>query len=265
MAAETPVTVRREDCVDYVTLNRPAVRNALDDTVIEALTQWAETAADDRDLRVAVLCGAGKAFCSGADLSWMSHTVDYDYERNLHDAWALSRLFTRLDTLPFPLVGRLHGAALAGGVGLAAVCDIAVATEDTVFGLTEVKLGVVPAVISPFVVAKIGTSAARQLFLTGERFSARRAYELGLVHIITPPDGLDDAVERVVRELRTGGPKAIAAAKTLIAAIANRRPGDVAELAVQTISDLWVTPESQEGMRAFLDKRPPRWAEDEGT
>lgn len=265
MAATPPLTVRRDDRVDYVTLNRPAVRNALDDTVIEALTQWAEAAADDKDLRMAVLGGAGKAFCSGADLSWMSHAVDYDYERNLHDAWAFSRLFTRLDTLPFPLVGRLHGAALAGGVGLAAVCDIAVATEDTVFGLTEVKLGVVPAVISPFVVAKIGASAARHLFLTGERFSARRAYQLGLVHVITPPDGLDGAVERVVGELRTAGPKAITATKTLIASIADRQPGEVAELVVQTISDLWVTPEAQEGMRAFLDKRPPGWLGDDGT
>ena len=261
MAAPPPLIVRREHGVDYLALNRPAVRNALDAGVIEALTLWAESAAEDRELRLAVLGGAGKSFCSGADLTWMSHAVDYGYERNLHEAWGLARLFSRLDTLPIPLVGRLHGAALAGGVGLAAVCDVAIATEDTVFGLTEVKLGVVPSVIAPFVVAKIGASAARQLFLTGERFSARRAHELGLVHVVTPPDGLDTAVDRVVAELRSAGPRAIAAAKQLIAAVEGRAPADVAKYTVQTIADLWVTPEAQEGMRAFLDKRRPRWTE----
>jgi len=263
MTPATSVIVRREACVDYVTLNRPSVRNALDDSVITALTEWADRAARDPDLRLAVLSGEGKTFCSGADLAWMAHAVDYDYEQNLHEAWALSRLFARLDTLPFPLVGRLHGAALAAGVGLAAVCDIAIATEDTVFGLTEVKLGVVPAVISPYVVAKIGASAARHLFLTGERFSARRAYQLGLVHRVTQPEALDTSVEQVVGQLRSAGPKAIAAAKTLIAAVNDRPPAEVAELTVETISDLWVTDEAQDGMRAFLDKRPPGWLEDD--
>lgn len=146
-----------------------------------------------------------------------------------------------------------------------AVCDIAVATADTVFGFTEVKLGIVPAVISPYVVAKMGTSAARHLFLTGERFSAQRAYELGLVHVIAPPDGLDAAVVRIVHELRTAGAQAISAAKTLIAAVAHRHPSAVTELTVDTIADLRVTAEAQEGMRAFLDKRPARWVEDGGS
>ena len=155
------INVRHEAGIDYVTLNRPNIRNAVNDAVIEELTHWADAAATDRRLRLAVLGGAGKTFCAGADLGWMSRTIDYEYEANLHDAWALARLFARLDTLPVPLVGRVHGAALGGGVGLVAVCDIAVATEDTVFGFTEVKLGIVPAVISPYAVAKIGASAAR--------------------------------------------------------------------------------------------------------
>ena len=253
------IDVRHEDSIDYVTLNRPEIRNAIDDTVIEELTRWADAATENRQLRMAVLSGAGKTFCAGADLGWMSRTVDYEHEENIHDAWALARLFARLDTLPIPLVGRVHGAALGGGLGLVAVCDIAVATEDTVFGFTEVKLGIVPAVISPYAVAKMGASAARQLFLTGERFSARRAYELGLIHAVTPPGGLDVAVARVVEELRTAGPQAIAAAKVLIASVVDRHPSAVTELTVDTIADLRVTPEAQEGMRAFLDKRPPRW------
>ena len=257
------IDVRREDGIDYVTLNRPEIRNAINDAVIEELTLWAEDATKDRRLRMAVLGGTGRTFCAGADLGWMAHTVDYDHEENIRDAWALARLFARLDALPVPLVGRVHGAALGGGVGLVAVCDIAVATEDTLFGFTEVKLGIVPAVISPYAVAKIGASAARQLFLTGERFSAHRAFELGLVHVITPPDGLDAGVTRVVAELRTAGPRAIAAAKALIASVVHRHPAAVTELTVDTIAEMRITTEAQEGMRAFLGKRPPRWVEDD--
>ena len=256
------IDVRRDDGIDYVTLHRPEIRNAINDGVIAELTRWADGATQDQRLRMAVLGGTGKTFCAGADLGWMARTVDYDHEENIHDAWALARLFARLDALPVPLVGRVHGAALGGGVGLVAVCDVVVATEDTVFGFTEVKLGIVPAVISPYAVARIGASAARHLFLTGERFSARRAYELGLVHVITPPDGLDAGVARVVAELRTAGARAIAAAKALIASVANRQPSTVTELTVDTVAEIRITPEAQEGMRAFLDKRPPRWVED---
>jgi len=263
MASYELIDVRREDCVDYVTLNRPEIRNAINDAVIEELTRWADSATKDPQLRMAVLSGAGKTFCAGADLGWMSRTVDYDHEENIHDAWALARLFARLDALPVPLVGRVHGGALGGGVGLVAVCDIAVATEDTVFGFTEVKLGIVPAVISPYAVAKMGPSAARHLFLTGERFSARHAYQLGLVHVITTPDSLDAGVTRVLHELRTAGPRAMATAKTLIASVVDRPPSAVTELTVDTIAELRVTPEAQEGMRAFLDKRPPRWVTDD--
>lgn len=263
MASYELIDVRREDCVDYVTLNRPDIRNAINDAVIAELTRWADGATNDPQLRMAVLSGAGKTFCAGADLGWMSRTIDYDHEENIHDAWALARLFAQLDALPVPLVGRVHGGALGGGVGLVAVCDIAVATEDTVFGFTEVKLGIVPAVISPYAVAKMGPSAARHLFLTGERFSARRAHQLGLVHVITTPDSLDAGVARVLHELRTAGPRAMATAKTLIASVVDRPPSAVTELTVDTIAELRVTPEAQEGMRAFLDKRPPRWVADD--
>lgn len=263
--SQNAIEVRRENGVDYVTLNRPEVRNAIDDQLIDELTRWADAAAHDRTLRMAVLGGTGRSFCAGADLAWRSRTVDFDYEENIRDAWTLARLFAKLDTLPVPLVGRVHGAALAGGVGLVAVCDIVVATEDAVFGFTDVKFGLVPAVISPYVVAKIGPSASRHLFLTGERFSASRAHTLGLVHVIAPPDGLDAAVARVAQELKTAGPRAMAATKVLIASVIDRPPASVTQLTVETIADLRISTEAKEGIRAFLEKRTPAWVEDDGS
>jgi methylglutaconyl-CoA hydratase len=210
---------------------------------------------------VAILSGAGKAFCAGADLNWMSRMIGYGREENVRDARAVADLFNALDRLPIPLIGRVHGAALGGGVGLAAICDIVVAADDTVFGFTEVKLGIVPAVISPFCLRKMGVSAARELFLTGARFSAARARELGLVHAVAPESEIDAAVDAYVRELITSAPGAITGAKRLIAAIAGRPPVEVADLTAETIARHRVAPEGQDGMRAFLEKRKPGWLE----
>ena len=163
---------RREGAVEHIVLNRPEVRNAFNGEVIAELSDWARSAKQDPTLRVGVLAGAGTMFCAGADVAWMSKSLQYTEEQNLVEATNMSRMFAALDTLPFPLIGRIHRAALGGGAGLAAVCDVAVADDQAVFGFTEVKLGIVPAVISPFVLAKIGRSAARDLFLTGARFSA---------------------------------------------------------------------------------------------
>src|SRR5204862_3854593 len=165
-----------------VTLNRPEVRNAFNEELIAEMTAWAESVTTAGPSRVAVLSGAGKVFSAGADLGWMSKMVAYTHEENVRDARLMARMFEALDRLPIPLVGRVHGAALGGGAGLAAVCDIVVAAEEASFAFTEVKLGILPAVISPFVLAKIGRSAARELFLTGARFGAARAKEIGLVH-----------------------------------------------------------------------------------
>ena len=169
-------------------------------------------------------------------------------------------MLERIDTLPMPVIGRVHGAALGGGVGLAAVCDIVVAAEDTIFGLTEVKLGILPAVISPYVLRKIGVSAARELFLSGARFGAVRARDLGLVHEVVPEAELDSAIERRITELLTSGPKAVAAAKALIRDVAGESPKDVIGLTTSRIAAQRVSPEGQEGMRAFLQKRKPDWA-----
>lgn len=241
-----------------VTLNRPDVRNAFDDELIAELTAWA-TSIETHSARVAVLAGAGRVFCAGADLAWMSKMVGYSHEENVRDARALAAMFDALNTLPVPLIGRVQGAALGGGAGLAAVCDIVVAADDAMFGFTEAKLGILPAVISPYTVAKIGQSAARELFLTASKFSAPRAREIGLVHAVVPAADLDTTIEAYVLELLTSGPRAIAAAKTLIGAVAGRLPAEVAGVTSDTIARHRVSPEGQEGMRAFLGKTKPSW------
>ena len=255
----THLLTRRDGAVEHLVLNRPDVRNAFNETVIAELTEWAQEAAADPALRVVVLSGAGKLFCAGADLAWMSKSVRYTEAENLRDAMAMSAMFAALDTLPVPLVGRIHGAALGGGCGLAAVCDIVVAEEQAVFGFTEVKLGILPAVISPFALAKIGRSAARELFLTGARFPAARAREIGLVHAVVPSEQLDAAVDGYVRELLSAGPQGIAAAKALIPEVWGRSVADAMPITARAIATRRVSPEGQEGMSAFLEKRKASW------
>jgi methylglutaconyl-CoA hydratase len=254
----------RDGPVEYLTLNRPEVRNAFNEHVIAELTEWAAAARESAlrgDLRVVVLAGAGKTFCAGADVTWMSKTVHYTESDNLRDAMAMSRMFAALDGLPVPLVGRIHGAALVGGAGLAAVCDIVVAEDQTLFGFTEVKLGILPAVISPFALAKIGRSAARELFLTGARFPAARAREIGLVHEVVPASELDAAVGKYVRELLAAGPEAIAAAKALIVQVWGQPLDAAMPVTAATIAARRVSKEGQEGLKAFLEKRAPSWSQ----
>jgi methylglutaconyl-CoA hydratase len=244
-----------------VTLDRPDVRNAFNEELIAELTEWAETVAPAAGARVAVLAGAGRMFCAGADVTWMSRMVGYSHDENVRDARTLGRMFAALNALPLPLVGRVQGAALGGGAGLAAVCDVVIAAEDAFFGFTEVKLGILPSVIAPYAVAKIGQSAARELFLTGARFSAERAKEIGLVHAIAPEADLDRVVGKYINDLLTSGPRAVATAKRLIATIAGRPPEDVLDQTVETIARQRVSPEGQEGLRAFLEKRKPSWTD----
>jgi len=245
--------------VARVTLNRPEVRNAFDEALIAELTAWAESVQPGGADRVAVLAGAGKMFCAGADLTWMSKMVAYTREENVRDARAMARMFEALDRLPIPLIGRVHGAALGGGVGLAAVCDIVVAAEDAAFGFTEVKLGILPAVISPYAIAKIGASAARELFLTGARFSAARAREIGLVHAVAEEADMDRVIAKYVNDLLTSAPEAAAAAKALIAYVSSSHGTAAIEYTIDAIADRRVSKEGQEGMGAFLARRPPSW------
>jgi len=254
-------TVRREDQpgVLHITLTRPEVRNAFDEEVIAALTAIVRDAAKDPTLRAIVLAGSGPSFCAGADLAWMMKAVAYSRQENLRDAEDLARMLELFDCLPVPVIARVHGAALGGGVGLAAVCDIVVAAEDTMFAFTEVKLGILPAVISPYAIAKIGRSAARELFLTGARFSAARAMEIGLVHAIGEEQELDRIVAKYVNDLVTSGPEAVAAAKRLIAGISGATHTAATEYTIDAIAERRVSKEGQEGMSAFLAKRPPSW------
>ena len=255
----TFLATRRAGAVEYLTLNRPEVRNAFNEDVIAELTAWAAQTHADRSVRVVVIAGSGPTFSAGADVQWMAKTVAYTHEENLRDAAAASRMFGALNTLPVPLIGRVHGAALGGGAGLAAVCDIVVAEESAVFGFTEVKLGILPAVISPFSLAKIGRSAARELFLTGARFQAARAREIGLVHAVVPAAQLDATVDAYVRELLTAAPEAVAAAKALIREVWARPLEEARPLTAAAIATRRVSAEGQEGLRAFLEKRKPSW------
>jgi methylglutaconyl-CoA hydratase len=260
--AFTHLLTRRDGPVEHLTLNRPEVRNAFNEAMIAELAEWAITRHAGLSVRAAVLRGAGPVFSAGGDLSWMASTMDYTREDNLRDAEALAQMYSRLDTLPFPLVGCVHGAALGGGTGLAAVCDIVIAARNATFGFTEVRLGLVPAVISPFVVAKIGPSAARELFLTGARFSADKAREIGLVHAVVEPDALEVEVRRTVDAILASGPEAVAAAKALIRRVAAGPSADTAAVAAETLADVRVSAEGQEGLRAFLEKRRAAWRKD---
>jgi methylglutaconyl-CoA hydratase len=211
------------------------------------------------DALAAILSGAGTVFCAGGDLAAMSATIAASRDENLEDAARMAAMFEALDHLPIPLIGRVHGAALGGGLGLASVCDIVVAADDALFGFTEVKLGIVPSVISPYVLAKIGRSAARELFLTGARFDAARAREIGLVHAVVPAERLDETVDRYVSEILSAGPEAVRQAKALIRRVAGRPAAEVSAFTAETLADRRVSREGQEGMRAFLERRTASW------
>ncbi len=258
----SPLRVERpRPGVARVVLDRPDLRNAFDDVLIARLTAAFETLAADDTVRVIVLAGEGRSFCAGADLSWMKRMVSYGPEENRRDAEALAEMFRRVDTCSRPVVARVQGAALGGGAGLVAVCDVAVAAEDALLGTTEVRLGLVPAVISPFVVRKIGESHARRWFLTGERFSAEEALRAGLVHAVVPEAALDAEVDRVVDALLLGGPEALAVSKDLARRMGRLPLAEALEEATGVISTRRASAEGQEGMRAFLERRSPAWAE----
>jgi len=240
--------MEREGSVLRVTLARPERRNAFDAELIRALT---EAFADVSDARVVVLAGDGESFCAGADIEWQRSAIDLSYEENVEDALRLHAMLEAIDSCPAPVVARIHGYCLGGGCGLAASVDVALAADDATFGFSEVKLGIVPAVISPFVLSRIGEGAARRYFLTGERFDAATALHIGLVHEVAAD--LDEAVERVAGELLSSGPEAIRAAKALIRA---RPSGDEA---AHIAAELRTSEEGQAGLRAFLEKRPAPW------
>lgn len=253
--------VERDGGVARVWLNRPEVRNAFDGETVAELRQVFDDLGADDAVRVVVLGGRGTVFSAGADLEWMRTVAGFGHDDNLREADGLASLFDAIHSSAKPFVARVHGAAMGGGAGLVAACDIAVAAEGTRFGFTEVRLGLIPAVISPYVVSRIGEAAARELFLTGERFEAARAREIGLVRAVVPESDLDAAVDGRVGELLRAGPVAIAEAKALLDAVSGRPVEAVRRDTVERIARIRASPEGQEGLRAFLEKRPPNWAE----
>lgn len=257
------LTITREGPLARLRLERPELHNAFDAALISALTSALGQLADDAQVRVVVLEGSGRSFSAGADLNWMRGMASADEATNREDALALARLMRALDELPKPTIARVHGAALGGGVGLVACCDIAIGVPEAKFGLTEARLGLLPAVISPYVIAAIGSRQARRWFATGEVFDAQAAQRMGLLHEVVPATELDDAVQRQVALLLKAGPVATAQAKTLVRSVQAHVDRDALDAATaDLIAALRVSPEGQEGLAAFLDKRPPAWAMD---
>ena len=248
-----------DGAVLHVRLNRPDVRNAFNGAVVRDLSAAFDAIDGDDEVRVVVLAGEGKSFCAGADLAWMTEQAGLPFDANETGAAAMATMFLRIAQCRKPVVARVHGHALGGGSGLTAAVDIAICTDDTVFGLTEVKLGIVPAVISPFVMQKIGAGRARALFLTGERFDGREAQRIGLVHKAVPGAALDGEVARVVAELLSAGPCAVASAKRLIESVGALSLDAAIPVTSRWIAELRSTPEAREGMAAFLEKRKPGW------
>jgi methylglutaconyl-CoA hydratase len=240
-----------------VTLNRPDVRNALDDKLIAGLTETFRSVGDD--VIAVVLKGEGKVFCAGGDIAWMQRSIDYTEAENLADARALGGLFLAIDDCPCPVIGQVHGAAFGGGVGLACVCDVVAAADETKFCFSEVKLGLSPAVISAFAIRKIGLSHARRYFLTAEVFGAEDARSIGLAHEVCTDFDLEPKVAEIVDSLRTNGQKAVRQAKALAKQVAYLSSEEALAVSAKVIASLRVSPEGQEGVRAFLEKRPPRW------
>src|SRR5581483_3935159 len=244
-----------QDRIATVMLRRPEVHNAFNAQVIQDLTNAFLALSGDERLHGIVLTGEGPSFCAGADIQQMKETVSYTAEQNLEDALRLSDMLQTINTCPCPVIARVNGTAMGGGVGLIAVCDLAIAIESARFAFSEVKLGIAPAVISPYVIRKIGETNARVLFVTGERFSANRARSIGLVHSVVPDDQLDDAVQKAVNELLSSAPQAIRVCKVLAMTVGQMDREDARRYTAETIARLRIGDEAQERLQAFLESR----------
>lgn len=252
--------VERDGPVSRVILGRPEVRNAFDDVLIAELTRAFSEIGVDPATRVVVLTGDGPTFCAGADVAWMRKAGGYTREENEMDAEKMARMLRAIDACPKPVIALAHGAAIGGGVGLIAAADIAIASQETVFSLAEVKLGILPSVIAPYVLRAIGPRQARDLFLTGDRFDAAEAFRIGLVHRVVPAGELGAASQRKIDSLLGSGPEAVRVAKRLIEQVCGRNPEEALSLTVRTIAERRGSREAKEGLTAFLEKRPPSWA-----
>jgi len=261
--ANSPTIIAsKEGKILRLTMNRPQVHNAFNSTMIRELAAAFAGAGPDSNIRLVVLTGAGESFCAGADLNWMREIIHYSYEQNLRESRELAELLYSIYTLPKPTIARVNGAVIGGGTGLFSACDIVIASEKARFGLSEVKIGLIPAAIGPYVIRRIGESVARELFLTGERFEARRALELGLVNRVVSQEALDEKVAEVAHLLLSSGPDAIAKCKELLQKVPAMNLEEAKGYTAEMIAGLRVSPEGQEGMASFLEKRKPRWAKE---
>jgi methylglutaconyl-CoA hydratase len=255
------IGIERDGKTGRIWLARPEVHNAFNSTMIRELRAALKEFAADDAVRVVVLSGRGKSFCAGADLNWMREIVRFSYEQNLEESLELADWLHELYTLPKPTVARVNGAAIGGGAGFLSACDIVVASTEARFGLSEVKIGLVPACIAPYVVRRTGEGRARQYFLTGERFDAVRAREIGLVNVVAGSGELDAAVGDLAGKLVTSGPEALACCKKLLREVPGMSFGEAKRFTAEMIAGLRVSAEGQEGMASFLEKRKPRWTE----
>lgn len=255
--------VIRRGFAAVVTLARPEVHNAFNARLIAELHAVFQKLDQDEDVRAVVLEGEGPSFCAGADLNWMRESLAFSHDENVNDALRMADMFRAIDNCRHPVIGRIHGAALGGGSGLTSACDIAIAAEGTVFGFTEARLGIAPAVIAPFAMRKIGVSWARALFVTAERFDAQRALQIGLVHAVVPAGQLDEAVTAKLRDIGRSGPAGVRAAKVMATTVLKLPDAEAREMTAATIAGLRVGEEGQEGIRAFLEKRRAGWVRDD--
>ena len=254
------LTIEHQGPVATIWMNRPDLHNAFDETLITELTAACMELEADTEVRVVILAGRGKSFSAGADLNWMKRAANNALEDNLNDARALALMLRTLADMQKPTIARIQGAALGGGMGLAAACDIAIASSKAVFATSEVKFGIIPSAISPYVLRAIGARQATRYFQTAERIDAARALAIGLIHECVAPEALDSKVTEIVSALLQGGPRAQAAAKTLIQAVSHQPVSDqLMEDTAQRIAQLRATPEAREGIAAFLEKRQPSW------
>ncbi len=253
------ITFKKNDRIARVTFSRPEIHNAFNSTMISEMTDVFGEIEKDENIRVVVLTGEGKSFCAGADLNWMRGVIKQTFDQNLAESNALAELFNKIYRCRRPVIGRINGAAIGGGTGFVAVCDMAIAARSAKFSFSEVKIGVVPACIGPYVVKKMGEGKARELFITGERMNAERAHEVGLVNKVVDDDQLDDAVDALVKTLLSSGPEAVAMAKKLVREVPEMTPAQFKPYTAEMIAKLRVSDEGQEGMDAFLNKRKPNW------
>jgi len=245
--------------VARVTLNRPEVHNAFNDRMISELIEAFEEIATKEEIRAVVLTGNGKSFCAGADLNWLRSVKDFSYEESLKETLQLGKLVNRIYTLPQPTIARVNGSAIGGGTGFVAVCDFSVAVNSSQFSFSEVKIGVIPACISPYILKRVGEKSCREFFLTGERLTADRVLEAGLINEVVEEEKLDEAVEKRIDQLLSGGPKAITACKNLLREIPGMDLEDAVNYTARLLAELRRGEEAQEGMSAFLEKRKPNW------